>query len=99
MNYNRIRLVYFLRSELVSAICLVQSKSGFVPTANPTRRVDFYRKVHRLLREHCGKGVKFSTQSCYFTEDEALAKELLESAGHYDRRCNLYGAVKVHASR
>ena len=66
-----------------------------IPTANPTKRVDFYRKVHRLLREHYGKEVKFSTQSCYFTEDEALAKKFLELGGHYSKRCNLYRAVKM----
>ena len=66
-----------------------------IPTANPTRRVDFYRKVHRLLREHYGREVKFSSQSCYFTDDEGLAKKLLELAEHYSKRCNLYRAVKM----
>ena len=66
-----------------------------IPTANPTKRVDFYRKVHRLLREHYGKEVKFSTQSCYFTEDEVLAKKFLELAGKYSKKCNLYRAVNM----
>lgn len=66
-----------------------------IPTSNPSRRVDFYRKVHRLLREHYGKDVKFSSQSCYFTQDEALAKKLLELTGHYSKKCNLYKAVKA----
>jgi hypothetical protein len=66
-----------------------------IPTANQTKRVDFYRKVHRLLRQHYGKDVKFSTQSCYFTEDEALAKKFLELASEYSKRCNLYKAVKM----
>lgn len=66
-----------------------------IPTANPTRRVDFYRRVHKMLREHYGKEVKFSSQSCYFTEDEQLAKKLLELASRYSRRCNLYRAVKM----
>jgi hypothetical protein len=66
-----------------------------IPTRNPTRRVDFYRKVHRLLREHYGREVKFSSQSCYFTDDEDLAKKFLELAGQYSKRCNLYKAVKV----
>ena len=66
-----------------------------IPTANQTKRVDFYRKVHRLLREHYGKEVKFSTQSCYFTEDEVLAKKLLGLAGQYSKKCNLYRAVKM----
>jgi len=66
-----------------------------IPTGNPTRRVDFYRKVHRLLRQHYGKDVKFSSYSCYFTKDEDLAKKFLELAGQYSKRCNLYKAVKV----
>ena len=66
-----------------------------IPTTNPTRRVDFYRKVHRLLKQHYGREVKFSSQSCYFTDDESLAKELLELAGQYSKRCNLYKAVKM----
>ena len=66
-----------------------------IPTKNPTKRVDFYRKVHRLLREHYGREVKFSTQSCYFIEDEDLAKKFLKLAGHYSKRCNLYRAVKM----
>lgn len=66
-----------------------------IPTANPTKRVDFYRKVHRLLREHCGRKIKFSTQSCYFTEDEDLAKKFLELADQYSKKCHLYKAVKV----
>jgi hypothetical protein len=66
-----------------------------IPTSNPTRRVDFYRRVHRLLREHYGKEVKFSSQSCYFTADEVLAKKLLELAGNYSKKCNLYKAARV----
>jgi hypothetical protein len=66
-----------------------------IPTVNPTKRVDFYRKVHRLLRQHYGKDVKFSTQSCYFTEDQELAKKFLELVGRYSKRCHLYKAVKV----
>ena len=66
-----------------------------IPTTNPTRRVDFYRKVHRLLKQHYGREVKFSSQSCYFTSDEELAKKLLELAGQYSKRCNLYKAVKI----
>lgn len=66
-----------------------------IPTSNPTKRVDFYRKVHRLLRQHYGKDIEFSTMSCYFTEDEELAKKFLELAGQYGKRCNLYRAVKM----
>jgi hypothetical protein len=66
-----------------------------IPTKNPTKRVDFYRKVHRLLRQHYGKDVKFSTQSCYFADDKAFAKKFLELTSQYSKRCNLYKAVKV----
>ena len=66
-----------------------------IPTKNPTKRVDFYRRVHRLLRAHYGKDVEFSTMSCYFTDDEALAKKFWELAGEYSKRCNLYKAVKM----
>ena len=70
-----------------------------IPTSNPTKRVDFYRQVHRLFREHYGKEqaekMEFSSQSCYFTEDEVLAKRFLDLAAHYSKRCNLYKAVRV----
>ena len=56
--------------------------------------MDFYRKVHRLLTEHYGKDVRFSSYCCYFTENEALAKKFLELASQY-KRCNLYKAVKL----
>jgi len=41
----------------------------------------FYQAVHRMLRKKLGKDVKFSTYSCYFTEDPQLAKEFLEVEG------------------
>ena len=70
-----------------------------IPTINPTRRVDFYRQVHRLFREHYGKTkaekMGFSSQSCYFTDDEKLAKKFLELASEYSKRCSLYKAVKM----
>jgi len=66
-----------------------------IPTKNPTKRVDFYRKIHRMLRQHYGKDVEFSSMSCYFTEDEELAKKFMEIAIAYSKRCNLYKAVKV----
>ena len=59
-----------------------------IPTANPTKRVDFYRKIHRLLRDHYGHEVKFSSQSCYFTDDEVLAEKLLELACNESQGAN-----------
>jgi len=64
-------------------------------TGNQARRIAFYRAVHRLLKEHYGREVKLSSQSCYFTEDEELAKKFLELISHYSKRCNLYRAVKM----
>jgi hypothetical protein len=66
-----------------------------IPTGNPTKRVDFYRRVHRLLREHYSKDVEFSTQSCYFTEDNELAKKFLELVRTVNGKGHLYKAVKV----
>jgi len=70
-----------------------------IPTINATRRVDFYRQVHRLFREHYGKmkanKMEFSSQSCYFTDDEELAEKFLELASEYSKRCSLYKAVKM----
>ena len=66
-----------------------------IPTSNPTKRVDFYYRVHRLLRQHYGKDVEFSSTSCYFTDVEALAQRFWELAGERSKRCNLYKAVKM----
>ena len=66
-----------------------------IPTKNPTKRVDFYRKVHRMLKQHYGKDVKFSSYTRYLTEDEAMAKKFMELTAQYSKRCNLYKAVKM----
>jgi hypothetical protein len=66
-----------------------------IPTVNATRRVDFYRRVHRLLRQHYGKDVKFSTYSCYFTEDNTLAKKFLELVQECNGKGHIYKAVKM----
>jgi hypothetical protein len=39
--------------------------------------------------------MEFSSQSCYFTDDEELAKKFLELASEYSKNCNLYRAVKI----
>lgn len=81
---------------LEKVVCVVDYD---IPTGNATRRVDFYRQVHRLFREHYGKvkaeRMEFSSQSCYFTDDEELAKKFLELASEYSKRCSLYKAVKM----
>lgn len=66
-----------------------------IPTENATRRVDFYRKVHRLLREHYGKDVGFSTESCYFTDDAELAKEFVDLVQKFKGKGHIYRAVKM----
>jgi hypothetical protein len=77
---------------LANVVCAVDYA---IPTGNPTKRVDFYRKVHRLLRQHYGKDVNFSTQSCYFTEDNELAKKFLELVQTVYGQGHIYKAVKV----
>ena len=48
-----------------------------------------------MLKQHYGKDVKFSNYTCYFTEDEAIAKKVMELTAQYSKRCNLYKAVKM----
>ena len=65
-----------------------------IPSKNESKRVMFYQAVHRLLMMHLGKDVKFSTQSCYFTEDEELAKKFLEAVQRHNGKGHIYKAVK-----
>ena len=60
-----------------------------------SNRVLFYQAVNRLLRKKLGKDVKFSTYSCYFTEDPQLAKEFLEIIKPYSGKGNICRAVKM----
>jgi hypothetical protein len=66
-----------------------------IPTKSQSRRVMFYQAVHRILMMHLGKDVKFSTMSCYFTEDEELAKKSLELVKQFQGKGHLYKAVKM----
>lgn len=66
-----------------------------IPTKSESRRVMFYQAVHRMLRKQFGKDVKFSTYSCYFTEDEELARKFLEVVQQYDGKGHVYRAVKM----
>ena len=66
-----------------------------IPTENATRRVDFYRKVHRLLRERYGKEkMELSSKRCYFTHDEELAKMFLDVVKKFGKG-NMYQAKKM----
>lgn len=66
-----------------------------IPTKNASRRVMFYQAIHRLLMMHLGKDVKFSTQSCYFTDDEELAEKFLQVVQKHNGKGHIYKAVKV----
>jgi hypothetical protein len=65
-----------------------------IPFKNESKRVMFYQAVHRMLRKHLGKDIEFSTQSCYFTEDEELAKSFLEVVQLYSGKGHLWRAIK-----
>jgi len=51
--------------------------------------------VHKMLMMHLGKDVKFSTQSCYFTEDAELAEKFLEVVQQFNGKGHIYKAVKM----
>ncbi len=66
-----------------------------IPTKNESRRVMFYQAIHRLLMTRLGKDVKFSTQSCYFTEDKELAEMFLAVVKKFEGKGHIYKAVKT----
>lgn len=66
-----------------------------IPTKNASKRVMFYQAIHDLFMMHLGKDVKFSTQSCYFTNDEELAKKFLQVVQKFNGKGHLYKAVKM----
>lgn len=66
-----------------------------LPTKSESRRVMFYQAVHRMLRKQLGKDVKFSTYSCYFTEDEELAKKFLEVVKQHEGKGHMWRAAKM----
>ncbi|MGA2783786.1 MAG: hypothetical protein ABSF09_03705 [Candidatus Bathyarchaeia archaeon] len=66
-----------------------------IPTKNASRRVMFYEAIHHLFMMHLGKDVKFSTQSCYFTEDEELAKKFLKVVQEFNGKGHIYRATKL----
>ncbi len=57
---------------------------------NASKRVMFYHAAHRMLMMHLGKDVKFSTYSCYLTEDEELAKKFLDVVQKFSGKGHLY---------
>ena len=66
-----------------------------IPMKDAGKRVMFYHAVHMMLMTHIGKDEKFATNSCYFTEDEELARKFLEVVQKFKGRGQLYKAVKV----
>jgi len=79
----------------MSAVSWVYVVDYDMPTKNASRRVMFYQAVHKMLMMHLGKDVKFSTQSCYFTEDEELAEKFLEVVKKFEGKGHIYKAVKM----
>jgi hypothetical protein len=79
----------------VSAVNWVYVVDYDIPTKNASKRVMFYQAIHGLFMMHFGKDVKFSTQSCYFTEDEQLAKKFLDVVRRFNGKGHLYQAVKM----
>jgi hypothetical protein len=79
----------------LSAVSWVYVVDYDIPTKNASKRVMFYQAVHKMLMMHLGKDVKFSTYSCYFTEDEELAKKFLEVVQAFKGKGHLYKAVKM----
>ena len=68
-----------------------------IPTKSESRRVMFYQAVHRMLRKHLGQDVTLnkSTFSCYFTEDQELARKFLDVVKKYNGKGHIYKAVKM----
>lgn len=79
----------------MSAVSWVYVVDYDIPTKNASRRVMFYEAIHHLFMMHLGKDVKFSTQSCYFTEDEELAKKFLDVVKRFNGKGHIYKAVKT----
>ena len=66
-----------------------------LPTQNASRRVYFYEKIHTMLKKHFGKDVEFSSYSCYFSEDEEVAKKFFEIAKQFCTRATIYKAQQI----
>jgi len=79
----------------LSAVNWVYVVDYDIPTKNASKRVMFYQAVHDLFMMHLRKDVKFSAQSCYFTEDEELAKKFLDVVRRFNGKGHIYKAVKV----
>lgn len=68
-----------------------------IPTKNESKRIIFYQAIHRMLTKHLGQDVKFSTQSCYLTDDEELARKFLEVVKGCSGKGRIYYALPYKA--
>jgi predicted enzyme related to lactoylglutathione lyase len=66
-----------------------------LPTKDPSRRVYFYQKVHRAFLKHFQKPIEFSSYSCYFSEDEQVAKMFYDIAKQFCTRVAMYKAQEL----
>ena len=64
-------------------------------TNDESKRTYFYRKLHRKMRKLYGAKWKFSTQSCYFTESEEVAKKFYEIVTEFCTRATIYKAQEL----
>ena len=64
-------------------------------TSDESHRTYFYRKLHRKMSKLYGARWKFSTQSCYFTEDEEVAKKFYEIVKEFCTRATIYRAQEM----
>jgi hypothetical protein len=85
---------YFLTAshETGEAIWVVDYK---VPAQSDTKRVAFYKAVHKVQKESLGKDEKFRSHSCYFVDDEELAKRFLKTVQGFSKDSKLYKATEV----
>jgi hypothetical protein len=86
---------YFLTApaDTGEAIWVVDYK---VPTQSDAKRVAFYKAVHRVQKENLGKDEKFRSHSCYFVDDEELAKKFLKTVQAFSKDSKLYRATKAN---
>jgi hypothetical protein len=85
---------YFLTAphETGEAIWVVDYK---VPAQSNTKRVAFYKAVHKVQKENLGKDEKFRSHSCYFVNDEKSAKKFLKTVQAFSEDSKLYRATEI----
>jgi len=64
-------------------------------TADESKRTYFYRKLQRKMRKLYGARWKLSTQSCYFTDSEEVAKKFYEIVAEFCTRATMYRAQEL----